>query len=99
MRTLVLAIVLASAAPAAAADEPAPQVQRDPKAPARADEDRALRPSGFWGSTQRSKGGAYRYRLLAIGIVLAIGTGIVMRRLVKRANAERAARATRSPGA
>ena len=31
----------------------------------------AKRPSGFWGTTQRAKGGAYRWKLLGIGVVLA----------------------------
>jgi hypothetical protein len=37
-------------------------------------------------------GGAYRWRLLGIGVVLCAITGFGMLRLVKRANAERAAR-------
>jgi len=83
MRRLVLAIVLAVAVPACGEE------------PANPDEAPALRPSGFWGTTQRSQGGAYRWRLLGIGVVLAIGTGLFMRRLIKRANAEREARAAR----
>lgn len=88
MRRLVLAIVLASAAAPAAADPtPAPMTERkvDPS-------EYANRPSGFWGSTRKSEGGAYRYRLLGIGIVLATITGLLMLRAVKRANAERAIR-------
>lgn len=47
--------------------------------------------SSFWGSDQPSKGGAYRYRLLGIGVGLAAVTGFVMWRLVRRASAQRAA--------
>lgn len=50
------------------------------------------RPSGFWTSNRPAEGGAYRWRLLGLGVVIAVGTGVGMRRLVKRANAERAAR-------
>ena len=50
------------------------------------------RPSGFWTSNRPAEGGAYRWRLLGIGVVLAGLTGFGMRQLVKRANAERAAR-------
>jgi len=50
------------------------------------------RPSGFWTSNRPATNGAYRWRLLGIGVVLVIVTGIGMLRLVKRANAERAAR-------
>jgi hypothetical protein len=91
MRRLVLAIVLASVAPAAAAvDDPAPQTERKVEPPSQG------RPSGFWGSTRPATNGAYRYRLLAIGVVLAAATGYLMLRLVRRANAEREARNARS---
>lgn len=50
------------------------------------------RPSGFWTSNRPAVGGAYRYRLLGIGVVIAAITGYGMLRLVKKANAERAAR-------
>lgn len=49
------------------------------------------RPSGFWTSTRPAVGGAYRWRLLAVGVGLAALTGLGMWRLVKRANAQRAA--------
>ncbi|MDX2089053.1 MAG: hypothetical protein SFX73_14445 [Kofleriaceae bacterium] len=47
------------------------------------------KPSGFWGSGQPSKGGAYRWRMLGIGVGLLGVTGFVMLRLVKRASKER----------
>jgi len=50
------------------------------------------RPSGFWTSNRPAVGGAYRWRLLGIGVVIGALTGYGMLRLVKRANAERAAR-------
>jgi len=43
------------------------------------------RPSGFWTSNRPAVGGAYRYRLLGIGVVVAAGMGVLMWRLVKRA--------------
>jgi len=50
------------------------------------------RPSGFWTSNRPAVGGAYRWRLLGLGVVLAAGTGYLMWRLVRRASAERLAR-------
>jgi hypothetical protein len=50
------------------------------------------RPSGFWTSNRPAVGGAYRWRLLGIGVVLAAGAGYMMWRLTRRANAERIAR-------
>lgn len=47
------------------------------------------RPSGFWTSNRPAVGGAYRYRLLLIGVAVALGTGLVMWRIVRKANAER----------
>jgi hypothetical protein len=52
----------------------------------------STRPSGFWTSNRPAEGGAYRWRLLGIGVVIAAVTGYGMLRLIKRANAERAAR-------
>jgi hypothetical protein len=50
------------------------------------------RPSGFWTSNRPAVGGAYRWRLLGLGVVIGAVTGYGMLRLVRRANAERAAR-------
>lgn len=50
------------------------------------------RPSGFWTSNRPAVGGAYRWRLLGIGVVLASITGVLLWRLTRRANAERLAR-------
>jgi hypothetical protein len=49
-------------------------------------------PSGYWTNPHPTKGGAYRWRMMAIGGGLLVITGFVMLRLVKRANAERNAR-------
>jgi len=80
---LVLAIGLAPAAvsPASAGTEP-PNTH----------EILSNRPSGFWTSNRPAVGGAYRWRLLGIGVVIAAITGYGMLRLVRRANAERAGR-------
>lgn len=50
------------------------------------------RPSGFWTSNRPAVNGAYRWRLLGIGVVILVITGVGMLRLVRRANADRAAR-------
>jgi hypothetical protein len=52
----------------------------------------SARPSGFWTSNRPAVGGAYRWRLLGLGVVIAGLTGFAMVRLVRRASAERAAR-------
>jgi hypothetical protein len=46
-------------------------------------------PSGFWTSPHKSTHGAYRYRLMGIGAVLLIGTGLLMYRLIRKANVDR----------
>ena len=79
--TLALAIgVAVLAAPAALAEPPTTH------------EIIYTRPSGFWTSNRPAVGGAYRWRMLGIGVVVAAVTGYGMLRLIKRANAERAAR-------
>jgi hypothetical protein len=50
------------------------------------------RPSGFWTSNRPAVGGAYRYRLLLIGVALAATTGLLVFRLLRRASSERAKR-------
>ena len=50
------------------------------------------RPSGFWTSNRPAVGGAYRWRLLGIGVVILAITGYGMLRLVRRASADRAGR-------
>lgn len=75
-----LTVALAAAAPVASAEPPTTH------------EIIYARPSGFWTSNRPAVGGAYRWRLLGIGVVLIGLTGYLMLRLVKRANAERDAR-------
>ncbi len=50
------------------------------------------RPSGFWTSNAKAPdGGEYRWRLLGIGAAIALFTGWMTWRTVKRANAARSA--------
>ena len=83
MRRFVLAVLagvaLAVVAPAVASAEP-PHTH----------EILNERPSGFWTSNRPAVGGAYRYRLLGIGVVIAAGMGFLTYRLLKRASAARA---------
>ncbi len=50
------------------------------------------RPSGFWTSNRPAVGGAYRYRMLLIGLGASLLTGILTWRMVKRVNRDRAAK-------
>lgn len=77
---LAFAVVPAHAQESTATPEPPSQYEQQP-----------FRPSGFWTSTRPAKDGAYKYRLLGVGIVFAIGAGFLIRRVIRRANAERAA--------
>jgi len=52
------------------------------------------RPSGFWTSNRPAVGGAYRYRLLLLGVAIAGTTGLLVWRMIRRANAERASRSS-----
>jgi hypothetical protein len=47
------------------------------------------RPSGFWTSNRPAENGAYRYRLLAIGVVVAFLSGLLIRRVIRKANEDR----------
>jgi hypothetical protein len=75
----------ASPSPPPSASEPEPPRQRQVEV-------LQHRPSGFWTSNRPATGGAYRWRMLGIGVVLAAGAGLLMWRLTRRANAERVAR-------
>ena len=77
---IALGLAIGAAAPLAAAEPPATH------------EIIYARPSGFWTSNRPAVGGAYRWRLLGLGVLIAALTGYSMLWLVKRANAERAAR-------
>lgn len=77
MKRLVLLVVLALAPTVAFADPP------------KTHEILSQRPPGFWTSNRPAVGGAYRWRLLGLGVVIAGITGYVIVRLIRRANAER----------
>jgi hypothetical protein len=47
------------------------------------------RPSGFWTSNRPAIGGAYKYRLLGIGVVVASLSGFFMVRLIRNAKGPR----------
>lgn len=51
------------------------------------------RPSGFWTSNRPAQGGAYRWRLLGLGVAIAGTMGIVTYRLLRRASETRASSA------
>lgn len=72
MRRLVFVVVLAIAPARAALAEP-PTTH----------EVLVNRPSGFWTSNRPAVGGAYRYRLLLIGVAIALGMGWMTYRIVK----------------
>ncbi|MEO8705115.1 MAG: hypothetical protein ABI867_33990 [Kofleriaceae bacterium] len=82
MRRLVIAFVVAVMAGTAAADGPADETPQPP----RDHEVLRERTSGFWTSNRPAENGAYRWRLLGIGLGLMAITGFVMVRLVRRAN-------------
>ena len=82
MRRIVLALALVSIVALGAA---APAFAEPPDT----HEVLTERPSGFWTSNRPAVGGAYRYRLLLIGVAVALGTGYMMWRIIRKANAER----------
>jgi len=55
------------------------------------------RPSGFWTSNRPAQGGAYRWRLLGIGTVLAGGMGILILHVLRKARESRKARIRNAP--
>jgi hypothetical protein len=87
MRRLILALVLFTVAPVYAADDG--KIDRGPMGTnpvedvSRPHEVLSDRPSGFWTSNRPAVGGAYKYRLLLIGVGLAALTGFFTYRLVK----------------
>jgi hypothetical protein len=54
------------------------------------------RPSGFWTSNRPATHGAYRWRLLGVGVVIAGAMGFVIVRTLRRASESRADRARES---
>ena len=67
----------------------APVFADDPPPAAAHERIEQSKPSGFWGKGERGPG-SYRWKLLGIGVAILGVTGLVMLRLVRRANAERA---------
>lgn len=86
LRLLPLLFALAIVAPASA-EPPPPRPQLTSK------------PSGFWTSTRPARGGAYRYRMLGIGVALAAITGLVTVRIIRRHGARPDARPDARHGA
>jgi hypothetical protein len=90
---LGIGIAATSARPARAVPAAAAEPAIAPTSPAspslRRVEKLSGRPSGFWTSTRPAGGGAYRWRMLAIGAVLAAVTAALLLRTARRASAER----------
>lgn len=93
MRRLVFAFTLFAAAPVYADEvpaDPSAKIDRGPMGTnpvedvSRPHEVLSDRPSGFWTSNRPAVGGAYKYRLLLIGVGLASLTGFFTYRLVKK---------------
>jgi hypothetical protein len=76
VKTLVLFLLLAFGGIAAADEQPRPPRQR---------EILRERPSGFWTSNRPAQGGAYKWRLLGLGVVVAGGMGFLILRTLRRA--------------
>jgi len=83
MRRLVLLVVFAFAAPAYAQQAP---LTENPRAQQQSD---WKGPSGFWTNPHPAKGGAYRWRMMAVGGGFLLVTGFLVLRLVKKTNAAR----------
>lgn len=54
-------------------------------------------PSGFWTSNHPALGGAYKYRLLAVGVAVCALTAFLVIRMLKRASAQPRATIARAP--
>jgi hypothetical protein len=81
---LVFGFLLAIAMPALAEAAP-PEAERP-------HEILSDRPSGFWTSNRPAVGGAYKWRLLEVGVAVCAITGFLTIRLVKKAKAPAEAR-------
>ena len=99
MRRLVLCLVLVFGIGTAYAEDPDPSEHPTSlnsltvKEREREMQEQAWQgPSGMWTSPHKAKGGAYRYRMMGVGAILLVGMGYLVFRLIKKANAERAAR-------
>lgn len=83
-RLLVALVLLASPAAAFAGSQPTDR----PVSPEE-EQTTADKAPAFWTSGRTSEKGAYRWRLLALGGVIAGGMGYFVVRTVRRANADR----------
>jgi hypothetical protein len=96
VKRLLVAIALACglAIPVLAAADPAPPAEIDPSLLSehhmRQPEVLTEKPSGFWTSNRPAVGGAYRYRMMLVGIAIAAIMGTVIVVVIKR-NTRRAA--------
>ena len=89
MKSLVLILVLAFTG-GIAAGEPsstsAPEQVHPVPTVVRSHEILHAGPSGFWTPNHPAIGGSYRYRLLGIGVAIAGIMGLLMIKLVRKAN-------------
>lgn len=76
--------------PSRATGEDTPPVRLEPVQVSR----QPSKPSGFWGSSRPAVGGAYRYRLLGIGVAVVLLTLGIMMWILRRP-----ARGSSRPGA
>ncbi|MBP6632494.1 MAG: hypothetical protein KA297_23940 [Kofleriaceae bacterium] len=95
MRRAAITLAIVLAAPAAALAQPGPGegvTSDDGAARTMREPDRlGQRPSGFWMSSRPAQGGAYRYRILAVGAGVLVVTGLLVGRTLRRAEARRGA--------
>jgi hypothetical protein len=90
VKRIVLAIALvAGIAMPAVAEEVERSTEKPVPITERRHEILSERTSGFWTSNRPAKHGAYRWRLLYVGIGLAAVTGFVLYRVLRRATVQR----------
>lgn len=77
-------------APAVPPSTGAPLPAPPPGSVMRRPEHLSQRPSGFWTSNRPAQGGAYRYRLLAVGVLVLGLSAWLLARMLRRVSRERA---------
>lgn len=75
-------------------DQPPPD-EPPPGSTMRRPEHLTARPSGFWTSTRPAVGGAYRYRIMGMGILALLITGFFVLRMLRKIEASRPSLAPR----